>query len=472
MVATMRKIADGKTKTLYALGEDQVVLVFKDDVTGTDGGIDPGGNRVVGHVEGKGLAALRQSAYFFSLLAAHGVPTHFVSVDLDEGILIARRATWYGLEFVVRFRAFGSFVRRYGRYVQEGADLGALVEITLKDTSAGDGERRGWSEIETREGASMCATRKVFGWGLVIWLVCSLAAVSTAQVTVRWAEYPRAGMDDFKRLATERFNARYPDIRVVYEPVTDATKLTVAMAGGTAPDVVTWWTDTLQGWGESGLIIDLDPFVKRDLSEADLADFNPGQMKAFRLGSGYLYALPLFGGTWATWFNADKFDEAGVPRPSSDWNWDALVATARKLTRYDGSQVVQWGVQAAMNLERMTPFLRQNGAELHPDGDNSACLLNQPAAVTAIDFVAGLIHRHNVMPIGGFEGVEAFKAGKVALEFEGSWAVNWYLSLTEYRLGLVEPPRGPVARSSIVAFEGYGITRNSANTDAAWYNKP
>jgi ABC-type glycerol-3-phosphate transport system substrate-binding protein len=314
----------------------------------------------------------------------------------------------------------------------------------------------------------MCATRKVFGWGLVIWLACSFAAVSAAQVTVRWAEYPRAGMDDFKRLATERFNARYPDIRVVYEPVTDATKLTVAMAGGTAPDVVTWWTDTLQGWGESGLIIDLDPFVKRDLSEADLADFNPGQMKAFRLGSGYLYALPLFGGTWATWFNADKFDEAGVPRPSSDWNWDALVATARKLTRYDGNQVVQWGVQAAMNLERMTPFLRQNGAELHPDGDNSACLLNQPAAVTAIDFVAGLIHRHNVMPIGGFEGVEAFKAGKVALEFEGSWAVNWYLSLTEYRLGLVEPPRGPVARSSIVAFEGYGITRNSANTDAAW----
>jgi phosphoribosylaminoimidazole-succinocarboxamide synthase len=138
MVATMRKIADGKTKTLYALGEDQVVLVFKDDVTGTDGGVDPGGNRVVGHVEGKGLAALRQSAYFFSLLAAHGVPTHFVSVDLDEGILIARRATWYGLEFVVRFRAFGSFVRRYGRYVQEGADLGALVEITLKDDERGD----------------------------------------------------------------------------------------------------------------------------------------------------------------------------------------------------------------------------------------------------------------------------------------------------------------------------------------------
>lgn len=134
----MKKIADGKTKTLYALGEDQVVLVFKDDVTGTESGIDPGGNKVVGQVEGKGRAALRQSAYFFNLLTAHGVPTHFVSVDLDEGILIARRAKWFGVEFVVRFRAFGSFVRRYGRYVQEGADLGVLVEITLKDDERGD----------------------------------------------------------------------------------------------------------------------------------------------------------------------------------------------------------------------------------------------------------------------------------------------------------------------------------------------
>lgn len=137
-MAIMRKIADGKTKTLYALDDNRVVMVFKDAVTGTERGIDPGGNQVVGEVEGKGNAALRQSAYFFRLLASNGIPTHFVSVDLEKGILIARRAKWYGLEFIVRFKAYGSFVRRYGRYVQEGADLGTLVEITLKDDERGD----------------------------------------------------------------------------------------------------------------------------------------------------------------------------------------------------------------------------------------------------------------------------------------------------------------------------------------------
>lgn len=134
----MQLIHDGKTKTIYDLGDGRVRILFKDDVTGTEAGIDPGGNAVVGKIEGKGLAALRQSRYFFQLLERNGVPTHYISVDLNERTLTAYKATWYGLEFIVRFKAYGSFVRRYGRYVTEGQDLGGLVEITLKDDQRGD----------------------------------------------------------------------------------------------------------------------------------------------------------------------------------------------------------------------------------------------------------------------------------------------------------------------------------------------
>lgn len=134
----MQLIHDGKTKTIYDLGEGKVRIIFKDDVTGTAGAIDPGGNEVVGKVEGKGLAALKQSRYFFQLLAGHQVPTHYVAIDLGERALTAHKATWLGLEFIVRFKAYGSFVRRYGRYIKEGADLGGLVEITLKDDERGD----------------------------------------------------------------------------------------------------------------------------------------------------------------------------------------------------------------------------------------------------------------------------------------------------------------------------------------------
>lgn len=134
----MKLLADGKTKTMYELENGHLQMVFKDDVTGTEEGVDPGGNFVVGQVAGKGMAAARQSAYFFGLLAANDVPTHFVAAALDRQALIVKRAVWNGLEFIVRFKAAGSFVRRYGRYVREGAELGGLVEITLKDDERGD----------------------------------------------------------------------------------------------------------------------------------------------------------------------------------------------------------------------------------------------------------------------------------------------------------------------------------------------
>ena len=43
-----------------------------------------------------------------------------------------------GLEVICRFRAVGSFLRRYGAYVEEGAELQAYVEVTLKDDERQD----------------------------------------------------------------------------------------------------------------------------------------------------------------------------------------------------------------------------------------------------------------------------------------------------------------------------------------------
>ena len=38
-----------------------------------------------------------------------------------------------GLEVICRYRAVGSFLRRYGLYAKEGQPLDAFVEVTIKD---------------------------------------------------------------------------------------------------------------------------------------------------------------------------------------------------------------------------------------------------------------------------------------------------------------------------------------------------
>ncbi|HAW69825.1 MAG TPA: phosphoribosylaminoimidazolesuccinocarboxamide synthase, partial [Firmicutes bacterium] len=43
-----------------------------------------------------------------------------------------------GLEVICRYRAVGSFYRRYGMYATEGQPLDAFVEVTLKDDARED----------------------------------------------------------------------------------------------------------------------------------------------------------------------------------------------------------------------------------------------------------------------------------------------------------------------------------------------
>ncbi|HHP51660.1 MAG TPA: phosphoribosylaminoimidazolesuccinocarboxamide synthase [Moorella mulderi] len=138
----MQKVYEGKTKEVYSLGKGLLLLRFKDTVTGEEGRIDPGANQVIGEIEGKGQASFRASLYFFHLLQENGFPTHFVASGEEEGYgpksMIVKEARAHPLEVICRRKAWGSFVRRYGRYISEGAPLPYLVEFTLKDDERGD----------------------------------------------------------------------------------------------------------------------------------------------------------------------------------------------------------------------------------------------------------------------------------------------------------------------------------------------
>lgn len=130
----------GKTKNVYELDDGNYLLKFKDDVTGKDGKFDPGANSVGLTMEGAGLAGLKLSTHFFERLQQAGIPTHYVSSQLDQATMTVTPATPFGegLEIICRYRAVGSFLRRYGKYAKEGQPLDAFVEVTLKDDERQD----------------------------------------------------------------------------------------------------------------------------------------------------------------------------------------------------------------------------------------------------------------------------------------------------------------------------------------------
>ena len=137
----MEFIKSGKTKDVYKLPDGNILLRFKDTVTGNPTGeSDPGGNLVIGSVEGVGSAALKMTSYYFELLKGRGIPSHFVSADLSKNEMIVRPAVTFGrgLEFVLRYKAAGSYVKRFGLYCKEGEELPKVFEVTLKDDGRDD----------------------------------------------------------------------------------------------------------------------------------------------------------------------------------------------------------------------------------------------------------------------------------------------------------------------------------------------
>lgn len=136
----MELIYKGKTKDVYKLDGNNVLLKFKDDVTGEDGVFDPGANTVGLSIEGAGQSGLRMTKYFFEKMADKDIPTHYVDANIDEVTMTVRSAKVFGkgLEVICRYRAVGSFLRRYGAYCEEGQPLDAFVEVTLKDDDRND----------------------------------------------------------------------------------------------------------------------------------------------------------------------------------------------------------------------------------------------------------------------------------------------------------------------------------------------
>lgn len=136
----MKLVYTGKTKNVFALENGNYLLKFKDDCTGKDGVFDPGENSVGLTIEGVGDVNLRMTEYFFEKINAAGIRTHYVKANLCDTTMevLPAKVFGHGLEVICRYKAVGSFFRRYGEYITEGADLPAYVETTFKNDDLGD----------------------------------------------------------------------------------------------------------------------------------------------------------------------------------------------------------------------------------------------------------------------------------------------------------------------------------------------
>ena len=121
---------EGKAKIVYETDEpDKLIVYFKDDATAGNG-------EKKGTIEGKGAINNEMSAFFFSHLKTHGIPSHFIEKISDREMAV-KSLRMIALEVVVRNVAAGSLAKRLG--LPEGTPLKTpVLEYFYKNDELGD----------------------------------------------------------------------------------------------------------------------------------------------------------------------------------------------------------------------------------------------------------------------------------------------------------------------------------------------
>jgi len=125
-----KMLYEGKAKKVYATDNpDEYLVYFKDDATAFNG-------VKKGTILNKGILNNKISAFFFDLLAANGIPHHFVRLVSDREMLV-KKLDILPIEVVVRNIAAGSLAKRIGW--EEGRRLPSpVVELYYKNDALGD----------------------------------------------------------------------------------------------------------------------------------------------------------------------------------------------------------------------------------------------------------------------------------------------------------------------------------------------
>jgi len=280
------------------------------------------------------------------------------------------------------------------------------------------------------------------------------------------------------RQMLDQFHASHPNIQVFYtlDPVSENydEKMLADFQAGTMADVFAGCCSFFPAWAQKGYTLDLRPFVKADLDQATLDDWDAVQYKSFFTADGKQYGLPKYHGALALYYNKDLFDQYGIIYPDASWDHDIYLDAMKRLTRdQDGDGKTDlWGSMIDIGWERLQVHVNAWGGHFADPANPAHCLMGEPPALAAMEWVRARMWDDHVMPtaldVQNVGTRQAFAAGQLALVEDGSWALKDILAAANFRVGVAPFPSGPVRRATLATTDGFGIFAGTRHPDAAW----
>jgi multiple sugar transport system substrate-binding protein len=275
------------------------------------------------------------------------------------------------------------------------------------------------------------------------------------------------------------FEASHPKIKVVVKSGQDDDKMTQAIAAGGGPDVgLSYSTDIVGKFCQSGAWINLNPYIQRD--HIDMGGI-PTPVRNYTSYKGNQCTMPFLNDAYGIYYNKDMFAKAGITAPPK--TLDELTADAKKLTQYnsDGSiKVAGFDPLFGVYENSAAHFAPMAGAKwLTSDGKSA--IGSDPAWTEVLNWQKQLTDWYGygkLTKFGAGLGDEfstqnAFEAGKLAISMDGEWRIaSIAADKSSVNYGVAPIPvaadKASLYGSGYITGNVIGISRGSKNPEAAW----
>lgn len=252
-------------------------------------------------------------------------------------------------------------------------------------------------------------------------------------------------------------------------------KLFTMLAAGQPPDVFIIQIADLPSFLHKDLLLDLKPYIDRD--QYDLSEFPELAIKTYTYNGG-IYGLPDNVCSYATFYNKDMFEQAGVSAPTPRWDdpaWtvDDFLAACEKLTVVNAEgKTEQYAYNIPTTYRLWGAWVRIFGGRLVDDPFNpTECMLHEPEAVAALQFLQDLRWKYGFAPrpeaLAEIGATELLLTGRLAMMEDGSWFFNQVRG-ADFTFDVGHMPTGPGGRSNYVFYFPLVIPKATKSPECAW----
>lgn len=248
------------------------------------------------------------------------------------------------------------------------------------------------------------------------------------------------------------------------------TRLTEGSTSGTpAPDIFRIHNTWLSKYQST-----LTPAPQSLISASTLQqNYYPAVLNDFVGTDGQVYALPLEIDGLALFYNKQLFTQEKLSEPPA--TWDAVIETAKKLTKTDANgNITQAGLAmgSAKNIQHSADILSllmvQNGVDIMSD-NNMEINLTDDRAISSLEFYTDFVKVHKTWSVDMESDLEAFYTGKLAMMIAPSWATFDILnSNSTIEFGIVPTPILGTSQVYYGHYWGEAVSKSSSHPVEAW----